>query len=99
MQRPNLKQTLRNKFPVFDSNLLVEAISDNCQYFRLPAGTELMHMGSYITVVPLVISGAIKVLKEDERGKEVFLYYIKEGESCALTLTSLMTVNPIPELS
>lgn len=45
-------------------------------------------MGSYITVVPLVISGTIKVFREDEKGREVFLYYIKEGESCALTMTA-----------
>ncbi len=88
MQRLKLKQVLRKKFPVFDNNLLVEALIDNCQYFKLPAGTELMHMGSYITVVPLVISGTIKVFREDEKGREVFLYYIKAGESCALTMTA-----------
>jgi len=74
MQRLNLKQILRENFPIFDNNLLVEALIDNCQYFKLPAGTELMHMGSYITVVPLVISGTIKVFREDEKGREVFLY-------------------------
>ena len=88
MQRLNLKQILRENFPVFDNNLLVEALIDNCQYFKLPAGTELMHMGSYITVVPLVINGTIKVFREDEKGREVFLYYIKAGESCALTMTA-----------
>ena len=88
MQRSDLKQIIRRKFPVFDNNSLVESLIDNTQYFKLPAGTELMHMGSYITVVPLVISGTIKVFREDETGREVFLYYIKEGESCALTLTS-----------
>ena len=88
MQRLNLKQTIRENFPVFDNNLLVEALIDNCQYFKLPADTELMHMGSYITVVPLVISGTIKVFREDEKGREVFLYYIKAGESCALTMTA-----------
>jgi len=88
MQRLNLKQVLRSNFPAFENNLLIEALIDNCQYFKLPAGTELMHMGSYITVVPLVISGTIKVFREDEKGREVFLYYIKAGESCALTMTA-----------
>ena len=57
MQKSNLKQIIRTKFPVFDSSLLVEAISDNCQYFKLPANTELMHIGSYVSIVPMVISG------------------------------------------
>ena len=76
MQRLNLKQILRENFPVFDNNLLVEALIDNCQYFKLPAGTELMHMGSYITVVPLVINGTIKVFRADEKGRELSLIHI-----------------------
>jgi len=67
---------------------LVEKIADNCQYFKLPGGTELMHTGSYISVVPLVLSGTIKVFREDADGREIFLYYINSGESCALTLTA-----------
>jgi len=88
MQRLNLKQVLNKKFPVFDNHSLVEALIDNYQYFKLPTGTELIHMGSYITVVPLVISGTIKVYRKDEKGREVFLYYIEAGESCALTMTA-----------
>ena len=88
MKRLDLKKALREIFPVFDNSILVEALIDNCQYFKLPADTELMHMGSYITVVPLVISGTIKVFREDEKGREVFLYYIRAGESCALTMTA-----------
>ncbi len=88
MKRLDLKQTLRENFPVFDNSILVEALIDNCQYFKLPAETELIHMGSYITVVPLVISGSIKIFREDEKGREVFLYYVKAGESCALTMTA-----------
>lgn len=88
MERLDLKKILRETFPVFNNNELVEALIDNCQYFKLPSDTELIHMGSYISVVPLVISGMIKVFREDSEGREVFLYYIKKGESCALTMTS-----------
>jgi len=88
MQRLNLKKKIKTQFSVFEQNELVEKIVDNCQYFKLPANTELIHTGSYITVVPLVLSGSIKVFREDADGREIFLYYIKGGESCALTMTS-----------
>ncbi|HNP06013.1 MAG TPA: Crp/Fnr family transcriptional regulator [Cyclobacteriaceae bacterium] len=39
----------------------------------------------YIKSVPIVLSGSIKVLKIDEDGKEVLLYYIKPGESCVMS--------------
>ena len=88
MERLNLKRQLKELFPVFEQHELVEKIADNCQYFKLPGGTELMHTGSYISVVPLVLSGTIKVFREDADGREIFLYYINSGESCALTLTA-----------
>jgi len=88
MERLNLKSKLKELFPVFEQHELVEKIADNCQYFKLPGGTELMHTGSYISVVPLVLSGTIKVFREDTDGREIFLYYINSGESCALTLTA-----------
>ncbi len=88
MQRLNLKTQLRQLFPVFEQSELVEELVDNCQYFKVPAGTELLHTGSYITVVPLVLSGTIKVFREDTDGREIFLYYIHGGQSCALTMTA-----------
>ena len=88
MKKLNLKKSLREKFPVFDNDILVDELIGSCQYFKLPADTELMHMGSYITFIPLVISGTIKVFREDEKGREVFSYYIRAGESCALTMTA-----------
>ena len=88
MERLNLKRKLKDLFPDFEQHELVEQLVDNCQYFKLPAGTELMHTGSYITVVPLVLSGTIKVFREDTDGREIFLYYINGGESCALTMTA-----------
>ncbi|MBX5438794.1 MAG: Crp/Fnr family transcriptional regulator [Thermoflavifilum sp.] len=51
----------------------------------LPAGTVLLDDGSYIRSVPLVLSGVIKVLKQNEEGKEILLYYIQPGESCVMS--------------
>ena len=37
--------------------------------------------------MPLVISGAIKILREDEKGDELVLYFIEQGDTCAMTIT------------
>jgi CRP/FNR family transcriptional regulator len=47
--------------------------------------TVIIDENDYIKSVPIVISGSIKVLKIDEDGKEVLLYYIKPGESCVMS--------------
>ena len=56
-------------------------------YKKLPKGAELFDIGSTITFMPLVISGAIKILREDENGDELVLYFIEQGDTCAMTIT------------
>jgi len=40
--------------------------------------------------MPLLLSGVVKVSREDEEGDELLLYYLEQGESCAMTLNSCM---------
>ena len=50
-------------------------------------GTVIMDYGQYIKSLPMLMSGTIKILREDEEGREVFLYYLNAGETCAMSLT------------
>lgn len=64
-------------------------INEVCQYGKLrtfkPDET-IIDIGMRITHMPLVISGSLKVLTEDEKGDELLLYYLQFGETCAVTL-------------
>ncbi|VAV83829.1 Transcriptional regulator, Crp/Fnr family [hydrothermal vent metagenome] len=60
------------------------------QIHEFKAGTTILKQGGYIKVIPLLISGLAKVFKEEPvNGNEVLLYYIKPGESCAMSLITL----------
>lgn len=50
----------------------------------------LIDVGSYIKSMPLLLSGAIKILRVDEQGNELLLYFLEKGDTCALTLTCCM---------
>jgi CRP/FNR family transcriptional regulator, anaerobic regulatory protein len=60
------------------------AVSDIKEF---AAGTELVKEGQYIKVVPLVISGLVKVFTRKE-DKELLLYYIQPKESCIMSFTA-----------
>lgn len=55
------------------------------------AGTVILKEGSYVKVIPLMLNGLAKVFKEEENGHEVLLYYIKPGESCVMSLTTMLS--------
>jgi CRP/FNR family transcriptional regulator len=46
-----------------------------------------MEIGNYIRTIPMVLSGMLKLVREDEDGNEMLLYYLKPGETCAMSLT------------
>jgi len=58
------------------------------QTAEIPSKQTILQEGEYIKVVPLVFEGRIKVMRQDESGKEVLLYYINPGESCALSIAA-----------
>lgn len=53
-------------------------------------GDLLLDIGQPIISMPLILQGAIKILREDENGDELNLYFIEQGDTCAVTLTCCM---------
>ncbi|MEK6780552.1 MAG: Crp/Fnr family transcriptional regulator [Bacteroidota bacterium] len=50
-----------------------------------PAETVILTEDSYIKFIPIVLEGSLKVLRTEEDGREILLYYIKPGESCIMS--------------
>jgi CRP/FNR family transcriptional regulator, anaerobic regulatory protein len=52
---------------------------------KFTSGTVMLQEDSYIKVIPLVLSGSLKVVRTDANGHEILLYYITPGESCIMS--------------
>jgi CRP/FNR family transcriptional regulator len=65
---------------------LIEDINQVGTIKEVPEGFLLIDFGQYIRSMPLLVSGAIKVLREDTDGNELLLYFLEQGETCAMTL-------------
>ncbi len=75
---------------IFDAELLDEI--DACAVLKnVPEGGKLIEIGDYIKSMPLLLSGVIKVLREDDNGDELLLYFLEHGDTCAMTLNCCMT--------
>ncbi|MGB1449204.1 MAG: Crp/Fnr family transcriptional regulator [Flavobacteriaceae bacterium] len=71
--------------PHFEQEL-IEEIARVGTFRSVPAAVELMDIGETIKGVPLLLSGAIKISREDVNGDELLLYYLEEGDSCTMTM-------------
>jgi len=50
-----------------------------------PAGSIILNENSHIRSIPIVTKGIMKVIRTEEDGREILLYYIKAGESCIMS--------------
>ncbi|NRD22988.1 Crp/Fnr family transcriptional regulator [Winogradskyella litoriviva] len=50
----------------------------------------IIDIGQDLNYIPLLISGTIKVLREDHNGDELLLYVLETGDTCAMSLTCCM---------
>ncbi|MDO1449256.1 Crp/Fnr family transcriptional regulator [Rhodocytophaga aerolata] len=80
-------QELKTYLPSITDPNLLEAIIKHGKIYELEAGESLIEPGQYIKMVPLILQGSIKVMRMDPDGRELFLYYLDAGDSCAVTLT------------
>ncbi|WP_281778000.1 Crp/Fnr family transcriptional regulator [Croceibacter atlanticus] len=71
---------------VFEAELLEEIIKIG-EIKTYPKDTLLMDFGEYMRHMPLIIDGAIKISRIDKNNDELFLYFLKRGQSCAMTLS------------
>lgn len=64
---------------------LVEKLYQYGEVRTYKAGTIILNENAHIRAIPIVMKGTLKVIRTDEYGKEILLYYIKPGESCIMS--------------
>jgi CRP/FNR family transcriptional regulator len=79
------KEIILKQFPQFEPPLLEEILSQSTLK-RLAEGEEILRTGQYIRSTVLLLSGLLKVYREDEEGNEFLMYYLEPGKACALSM-------------
>lgn len=79
-----------DKFAALFEPALVAELEEKSMVMEVKSGDTMLNIGQTIRAVPLLVSGTIKVSRINEEGQELLLYYVKEGESCAMTFNCCM---------
>lgn len=78
---------------IFEPALLKE-LEERAKYISIKEGDVILDVGQTVRVMPIVLSGTLKISRIDDDGNELLLYYISPNESCAMTFTCCMQQFP-----
>ena len=85
-----MKELLQTNYGYLFEDSLLKEINKVGELKHIKAGEKLIEIGDYIRSMPLLVSGAIKILREDDNGDELILYFLERGDTCAMTLSCCM---------
>jgi CRP/FNR family transcriptional regulator len=86
----NISETFKH---IFEPELL-NVLLEKGKYISLKEGDTIIEIGQTAKIIPIVLSGILKIFRLDEHGHELLLYYVNPKESCAMTFTCCMQHYP-----
>lgn len=84
-----------NKINLFTEPKLREEILANCQIKTFKKGDVIVREGQFVKVVPIVVSGVIRVFQTKE-DREILLYYVEPKQTCMMSLSACFFNNESP---
>ncbi len=85
-----MQDLIRQNFPFFTEPELVDAIADVAKEVNVKEGDYIIKIGEFIKSTPLIVKGLIKIVRQDNEGHEILLYYLDGGNTCVMTVTCCM---------
>ena len=75
----------RKLFPDLEEELYTE-ILNHATIKEIKAGDTLLRVGETIRSTMLILDGIVKLYREDDEGKEFFIYHLNAGQACSLSM-------------
>lgn len=75
--------------PIFESKLNDE-INEVGTEMSFAEGDTIIEYGKFIHMIPLIQTGVIKVLRRDDEGRELLLYYLSANSTCSMAYSCCM---------
>ncbi len=83
----NMKELLHQTYGLLFEEALLNEIEQVALLKEFNEGDVIIDFGDKILKMPLLLSGAIKILREDFDEGELLLYFIEKGDTCSMSMT------------
>ncbi|MFY0713019.1 Crp/Fnr family transcriptional regulator [Seonamhaeicola sp. NFXS20] len=84
------KEILYQKFNYILDKNLIDEISEVGIFKSFSKDDIIIDINQPMLHIPLLLSGNIKILREDDEGNDLLIYFLEAGETCTMSLTCCM---------
>jgi len=83
-----IREKLNEFYKVVFENELMDEIVKVGTYKKIRENELLLDIGDNFNNIPLMLTGAIKISRENKNGDEIVLYFLERGDTCTITFGS-----------
>ncbi len=84
------KELLQQKFSHLLDDTLIKEIYLSGIFKTFEKHDIIIDINQTLNYIPLLLSGSIKILREDNQGNDLLIYFLESGETCTMSLTCCM---------
>jgi CRP/FNR family transcriptional regulator len=89
-EQEEIKKIIRAYYPQLSHDQLIDDIAENGIIVSKQKGDVILDFESYVKALPLLYEGSMKITRMNEKGEEIFLYFLEPGETCASSFSCCM---------
>lgn len=82
----HIKDLIKHSYPNQFEAELIDEINEKAKIIAFDIGEILIDMGQQITHMPILLDGAIKIMRDDYEEGELLLYFLERGDTCAMSM-------------
>jgi len=84
-QEKIIREKLSDYYSTVFEKELIEEIVEVGFLDKLKSGETLVDIGENMTHIPLILDGAVKIIRQEKEGDELVLYFLEKGDTCAIS--------------
>lgn len=85
-----IKEKIEATYPYQFEDELLNEIDELGFLVEFKANDVMIDLNQFIKGMPILLNGAIKIMREDFDEGELLLYFLEKGDTCAMTMTCCM---------
>lgn len=83
-----IREKLVSSYNLIFEEKLIDEIVEVGTLQSLKNGEILINIDDEMTHIPLLINGVVKIMRADESGDDIVLYYLEKGDTCAISFVN-----------